>query len=330
MAKCDNNFESLPNFVAILLAVTNILICVVAAFGNLLIFVVFYKDRRLHIRPSCSLLSLVMTDLLVGLLLEPMLILQLINESYRAECSLNTFRRFITAMLMGASMSSIALISYDRYILLSKSNKYKEYMSNRKLILLISLCWTLPGLSPLLNYTFAGHGFFSAVIFIYTFLMLFVMIWSYFTIMKIVDRNERQLNELINKDRCSIGGVAVKQNSFRRSRIKAARAISVVLLCFVVSNTPLTCYLAIVAGSTIANIDIISTQAMDILYVTTITSTLMNSVINPVIYYFRIPEFKNSLARLVNRRFSVRVSFESTNIVVASTLKRRNEELPAK
>ena len=315
MSECENNFWSLSKSLSVVFGAINVIIGIIAALCNLVILFVFYKNRRLHSRSSCCLISLVMTDFLVGFLLEPLFLAELFKKDARINCGLNTFRRFVTSMLMGASMSSIALISYDRYLLLSKSNQYNSHMTVRKTAFLIFLCWVLPGLSPLLNYTFAGHGFFSAVIFLYTFLMLFVILWSYFTIMKIVRKNEIQMKQILQTDGRNINAAVAKRNKTSRGRIKAARAIMVVLLCFVLSNAPLTCYLAIAAGGSMAGRPLLGSQAIDVIYVATITTTLMNSIINPVIYYLRIPDFKHSLLRLVGIRLRNRVSFESTNVI---------------
>ena len=318
MKGCENNFWSLTEALSIAFGVTNSLIGIVAAFGNSIVLYVFYKDRKLHSRSNCCLLSLVTTDLLVGCLLQPMFLLQLFSKDARNLCGLNTFRRFITAMLMGASMSSIALISYDRYLLLSKSNQYNSYMTTRKMAFLICLCWLLPGLSPLLNYVSAGHGFFSAVIFVYTFLMLFIISWSYFTILRIVRRNQDQMTKTLGDNQGGTSTVAATNNR----RIKAARAVMVVLLCFILSNAPLTCYLAIVAGSSMARKSFLSPQIIDILYVGTITTTLLNSVINPIIYYLRIPNFRCSLLKIMHIKVGNRVSFASSNVIELNNSKK--------
>ena len=304
---CENSFWSLSTPLSIVLGVANATIGVVAVFGNLLVLFVFYKDKKLHSRSSCCLLSLVMTDFLVGCLLQPLFLFQLFVKDARGMCGLNTFRRFIMALLMGASMSSIALISFDRYLLLSKGNQYSSYMTPRKMTLLICLCWFLPALSPLLNYTFAGHGFFSAVIFVYTFLMLLIISWSYFTIMRIVKKNESQLALSLSKEECS------RNLSASKSRIRAARAVMVILLCFVLSNAPLACYLAIIAGSSIAGKSFLEPRIIDVLYAATISITLVNSVINPIIYYYRIPNFRRYLRKVMNILVVNRVDCQSTN-----------------
>ena len=313
MGRCENNFGLLSTQLSHFFGIANSIICIVSTFGNSLIFFVFYKDRRLHTRSSCCLLSLVTTDFLAGFLLEPIFTTQLFYRTSRTNCGLNTVRRFITSMLLGASMSSIALISYDRYLLLSKSSQYNSHMTKRRIGVLILLCWVLPGLSPLLNYSFAGHGFFSAVIFVYTFLMLFIISWSYYTIIKIVKRNEARLVQVLRNDLANKVTKSQKRNKTDRSRIKAARAISVILLCFIASNAPLTCYLAIATGNTIMGKHLLGPEATDAVYVGTITVTLLNSIINPIIYYFRIPGFKNSLIKLLGLSSGIRVSSESRN-----------------
>ena len=311
MAECENNFSSLSTPLSIALGVANSTIGIIALFGNLLVLFVFYKDKKLHSRSSCCLLSLVMTDFLVGSLLQPLFLFQLFFKDARNMCGLNTFRRVIMALLMGASMSSIALISYDRYLLLSKGNQYNSYMTPRRMALLIFLCWFLPAVSLLFN-TFLEHGYFSAMIFVYTFLMLLVISWSYFNIMRIVRKNESQLALSLSNTQCS------KTLCASKNRIRAARAVMVILLCFVLSNAPLTCYLAIRAGSLIAGKSFLEPRTIDVLYVTILSITMVNSVINPIIYYYRIPNFRSYLRKVMKILVVSRVDCQSTNHIEAS------------
>ena len=314
MKGCANSFATLPSSVSTFLGVSNALIGSVSFLGNILIFYVFLKERRLRNRSSYCLLSLAMADCLVGAALEPLFVAQLFVRSVRDNCGLNNVRRFFTAMLMGASMSSIALISYDRYIHLSKTNHYNLHMTKRKLCILIFLCWILPGLSPLLNTVSDGHGIFSGVIFIYTFAMLFVITGSYFMIIKIVKQKELQVLKSASESNRN-DETERTQRKLSAGRLRVAKAIAFVILCFVMSNAPLVAYLAIVAVGTISGKDIINIEQLDILYCTIITVSLANSTINPVIYYFRIPGFKEALLRRLRIRKSNKVSFESTMVV---------------
>eukprot|EP00112_Aurelia_sp_Birch-Aquarium-sp1_P025248 Seg831.1 transcript_id=Seg831.1/GoldUCD/mRNA.D3Y31 product=Melanopsin protein_id=Seg831.1/GoldUCD/D3Y31 len=314
MEGCSNNFATLPSSLSTFFGVTNTLIGSVSFLGNIVIFYVFLKERRLRNRSSFCLLSLAMSDWLVGAALEPLFIAQLFVRSVRDNCGLNNVRRFFTAMLMGASMSSIALISYDRYIHLSKTTHYNLHMTKRKLCILIFLCWTLPGLSPLFNSINEGHGIFSGMIFVYTFAMLFVITGSYFMILKIVKQKEVQV---LKSGSESNGNDETQrtQQKLSAGRLRVAKAISFVILCFVMSNAPLVAYLAIVAAGTLSGKQLLDTEQFDILYCTIITISLANSTINPVIYYFRIPGFKEALLRRLRIRKNNKVSFGSTVFV---------------
>ncbi|XP_065058768.1 adenosine receptor A3-like [Rhopilema esculentum] len=291
MEKCENNFETISNFVGVIFGILNSLISLLSLIGNSTIFYVFLKDRRLRKSSNLTLLSLAMTDLCGGLLHGPLFVPQLFALEMRHNCPFNTVRRFFSAFLTGASMSCIALVSYDRYMHLSKGHQYTAYMTIRKTALLIVLCWMLPGLSPLMNYISIGHAFFSSVIFIYTFVMLFIIIKSYFTIMNIVKKKELQLKQARSMAKNS-GTDAVSA-----SRLRAGRAIASVILCFILFYSPLAVYLALVAVSGLSGKAFLQQEHFDIIYIIIITVSLTNTIINPFIYYYRIPGFKETLLR---------------------------------
>ncbi len=153
MNKCGANLD-VPIGLRIVLGTTNSVLGLLALVGNVLMFVIIYKNPRLQTRSSACLLSLAMTDFLVGLIIAPMHVLQFFMLKFRNNCTFNTVRRFLSTFLLCSSIMSIALISYDRYIHLSKTFKYPDYMTKKKVVLLIIFCWVLPAALPFLR--FAG------------------------------------------------------------------------------------------------------------------------------------------------------------------------------
>ena len=113
MAACENDFAYLSNEWRVVFGVVNIAIALVAFTGNLVAFLVILKTKCLQNLSTCFLGSLIVADFLIGTLLEPMDVAQLISKSLLNNCTLNYARRYLSALLIVASVNSIALISYD-------------------------------------------------------------------------------------------------------------------------------------------------------------------------------------------------------------------------
>eukprot|EP00794_Sanderia_malayensis_P008631 gene8631-9563_t len=216
--------------------------------------------------------------------------------SYNSEdgkcTALNTVRRYMSTVLMGASISSIAFVSYDRYVRLSKTVNYKQNMSKTKVAVLLVICWLFPIVLPFSRFT--SESIYKAIIITYVLLIIVVMIACYVMIIRIVKRSKNTLTTNIN--------LSVTQRTAMRAHIRAAKMIIVVVLCLLVTIGPISIYHGITAINGLSsNAVAISRHTDEICYAVLMTIGLLNSAINPLIYYFRIPEFRSTLKKLAKR-----------------------------
>ena len=133
MSACPSNFSILSTAWRYTFGVLAVKVAAVALSGNMVVVILMLKIRSLRSRSNIILGSLAATDLLVGLFLAPMHILQFFSHTFRENCSFNAARRLSAVLLMGSSVASIALISYDRYVHLSKTQNYTQHMTPRKI-----------------------------------------------------------------------------------------------------------------------------------------------------------------------------------------------------
>ena len=120
----------------------------VATIGNCLALIVIVKMKP---RRSLSMLiisSLAFSDLLVGIILGPITGWQQVSTSALSNCTLDKARAYFVALLVGSSVMTLGLISYDRYILLTKLKNYNKHMTKKKTFLLLAICWIVPALTP--------------------------------------------------------------------------------------------------------------------------------------------------------------------------------------
>ena len=173
----------------------HLFICLTAFFGNLMVFVAIYNTPSLRNRKSVSLVSLAVTDFLAGLILLPMNILQLFSKHYRLDCTFNLVRRKFSIFLTAASFSSIAFISYDRYIHLSKPFEYIKIMNRAKIFLIVALCWILSAALPFLGYAGQNETVFAAVFPVHAVINFAITLTYYIYIILIVKKRRKELVE---------------------------------------------------------------------------------------------------------------------------------------
>ena len=290
MAKCIYNLdvsESLRYF----LGVVNILQGIASTLGNIVVFAVVLSNKRLWTRSNAFLLSLATSDFLVGVLLEPMFVAQFFSRDRREDCRFNMIRRYLSTLLMGGAVGSIALVSYDRWTHLTKTISYKTFMPKKKVAILITIAWVIPIVIPLVRLT--SEAVYSAIIIIYLSLVLALMTTCYIVIVKIVRSRTFNVKQRSDQKRLD------KSTS---DHIRVAKAIVLIILCLLVTIMPVCIYHGVTSVNGLSpGLIHISDNTKEICYAVLMTIGLANSGINPVIYYFRIPEFRSSMKRLFGR-----------------------------
>ena len=190
---------------------------------------------------------------------------------------------------MGASISSIAVVSYDRYVHLTKTVHYLDYMPLKKVTILLVICWSIPLLVPWLRLT--SEAVYSACILVYVILVFSLIITCYLVIIKLVRKREKAMvARSINQS----------NTHAMRGHIKAAKAIIILIACLLLTIAPVSAYHGVTAVYSLASGPFpLSSHTKEICYAVLMTIGLANSTANPVIYYFRMPDFRASFKKLL-------------------------------
>ena len=290
MVKCIYNLD-VSESLRYVLGVINIIQGLASTLGNALVFVVVIRNRRLRTRSNAYLLSLATSDFLVGILLEPMFVAQFFSYEHRQNCTFNKVRRYLSTLLMGGAVGSIALVSYDRWTHLTKTIRYNDFMPKKKVVILLTIAWLIPFLAPMSRLT--SEAVYSAIIIAYILTVLALITTSYLVIVKLV-----RSREIAFRGRSDDTPSATTT----RSHIRVAKAIALVILCFLATILPISVYHGVTAVNAFSpGLIKISDDTKEICYAVLMTMGLANSGINPVIYYFHIPEFRASMKRVYVR-----------------------------
>ena len=132
-------FEKSEKIIFIIIAISTVV-------GNTLVLATTWKERKLHQPNKYFIACLAVADLLVGTLVAP-LKLYIINLDFEARHNLSVslcrFIVWVETLTLFGSIYTLAFISYDRFLKISKPLQYKSKMTTSKSLKMIFTIWLI-------------------------------------------------------------------------------------------------------------------------------------------------------------------------------------------
>ncbi|KAK2814480.1 hypothetical protein Q5P01_000393 [Channa striata] len=266
---------------------------------NLLVIVSISHFRQLHTPTNLIILSLAVSDFLVGLFVMPFQILLTEPCWFLGDlvCVLFYFSPFITVC---ASVINMVLISVDRYVAICDPLRYSTKITQRRVKIYVLLSWSYsvfysfmflydnlkqPGRynscfgECVINIIGAVDVVLGFVIPISTIVILYLRVFV------VAVSQARAMRSHIT---------AVKLQSsvtvtVKKSELKAARTLGVVVSVFIVCYCPSYCV-------SLSGYDLMMGSSTNLFVVFLV---FLNSCLNPVIYAFFYPWFRKSVKLIV-------------------------------
>ncbi|XP_030580233.1 trace amine-associated receptor 13c-like [Archocentrus centrarchus] len=269
---------------------------------NLLVIVSISHFRQLHSQTNFILLSLAVSDFLVGLLLMPPRILLLGGCWFWGNfiCGVFYYASFI---LTSASVGHMVLISLDRYVAICDPLCYPTIVTQRRVQIFVCLCWACSLLynGMILNSFLkqpdrynSCHGECIVVInfvtgasdIVITFIgPIAVIIFLYMKVFVVAVSQARAMRSQI----AFVSSRASVHVTIKKSERKAATTIGVIVVVFLICFCPYF-YPSLVGQDTSTSVEF-SVFGVWLLY--------CNSCLNPLIYAFFYPWFRRTVKLIV-------------------------------
>ncbi|TSV15264.1 Trace amine-associated receptor 13c [Bagarius yarrelli] len=132
-------------------------ISVVTVLLNLLVIISISHFKQLHTPTNLLIMSLAVADLLVGLVVMPVNILDLIDNCWYLGKTMCAIYPVVNYISVSASAGSLVFIAVDRYVALNNPLLYSTKVTICKASLFIVLTWFCAILYNTLFYLFVGH-----------------------------------------------------------------------------------------------------------------------------------------------------------------------------
>ncbi|XP_066506530.1 trace amine-associated receptor 13c-like [Hoplias malabaricus] len=308
-SSCRKEVRTGPVYIFIFILLSCISVCTVVL--NLLVIISISHFKQLHTPTNLLILSLAVADLLVGLFLMPVKILELADSCWylgKVGCYISPVINFLS---ISASLFSLIVIAIDRYIAVSDPLLYSTRLTVCKMSVIIIIGWSGSLFYAIVFLYFNGYFFRSQVKcfgecvlyvkqswVIVDLVIVFVtpcsvIILLYSIIFKIARRQAKAVRAVSN-------GVSKSPSDkvLNTSETKAAKTLGIVIFVY------LTCWIPyFISSLTVENVTSVS-----IVWIVFAWLIYINSSMNPLIYAILYSWFRESVRCILSCRI-----FESSS-----------------
>ena len=255
--------------------ILNIPLMLISIVGNTLVLAAIFTTPSLRSMPSIILLSgLALSDFAVGLIVQPLYI----AKELTSIDFLLRLTRTISSAFCGISLSTMALISVDRFLALRCHLAYNAVVTSSRVIFTIVIIWLfhffLTGIRPL------NMSIFYKVAFVLMSGYILAATISYIGIYRIVRRHQLQIQVQQQAVQSSNAENTLNMVSFKRTAVNT----------FVFYICTILCYLPWFVCRLYYRDPAVADTKPDWLFTTTLVFS--NSSINPFLYCWRLRELR--------------------------------------
>ena len=268
----------------------NTLFSITAILGNSLILLALHKESSLH--PPSKLLyrCLATTDLLVGLVSQPLYVTYWMSLVHKHWSLCRYAREAIVIssyVLCGVSLLTMTAISVDRLLAMLLGLRYKEIVTLRRTYIILTIVWVgclVAGLFSYLNYRI---GLWYRIITIPSCLVISVA--SYTKIFRALSHHQAQIQDYAQQQPSQPN--ALNMARYRKAVYSALWVQLVLVVCYVPNMTVEIVISLSLKG--LSNFIVIRGMANVLVF--------FNSTLNPFLYCWKISEVRRAVKQTIRQ-----------------------------
>ena len=264
----------------------NIFLAITATLGNILVLIALYKVSSIYPPTKLLLRCLAVTDLCVGLVVQPIFIASLLEIPSEVWNDLYRTATYLSWILSGVSILTTAAISVDRLLALLLGLRYSHTVTLRRVRVAI-VCFWLTTISNGLIYSLYSSDIGSNVGFVVVLFSLFISGFSYTKVILRLRQHQAQIQQFAGREQANGREIPLNIELYK----KMVYSIAWVQLAMVV------CYFPAILIMTM-----MMTEWRDCNFffrITARTTLLFNSSLNPFLYCWKISEVRQEVKNIM-------------------------------
>lgn len=264
------------------LCIINALLASIAIVTNIIVFLAIISTPHLHNPSNVLLCSLTVSDFGVGSIVQPVFVFYLMGYRKLLLSAFGLSAVFFT----GVSFVTMTLLAIDRVLALQLHLRYNGMVTVKRTLLLLAILWTSAALSLV---QFERGNFFVSMGIIVGCSLKGCTITSvcYFKIIRTVRRHKREIQ--------------AQMQAFNTPAIRQSCSL---ITMFIIHAIFVACILPFVI--TLLYISFTSDNQVEDVYSSrnifwTSTLVLMNSSVNPCVYFWRMRSLRSAVKKLLHK-----------------------------
>lgn len=262
------------------------ILAIATAMANWCILTTIWRTPYLHTPSNVILFSLALSDFGVGLLAQPAAVINTVAKIHgfiNTACISGVAVAALSTYLCGVSLLSVTAVGIDRYLALHLHLRYKQLVTNKRVIALLVFTWLFVALL-LLTWLWYPRFILGLGIAVGCICILITSA-CFFRIYLVLRYHFRQI---------SIQTQPKTENQESNGTLNLTHYRKSVLGMFMVYLVLLFCYFPYLSVAGVVVVQDINT-ANRLLFELTRTLVYVNSVINPFIYCWRLQDIKTAV-----------------------------------
>ena len=277
----------LPTGIANILAAVNILLSITATLGNVLILVTLYKVSSVQAPTRLLLRSLIVTDLCVGVVVQPLFVPLLLYPDFMT--NINIFSPIFLAQsglshtLCPVSFLTATAMTIDRFLALTLRLRYRNVVNLPRVRVAIALCWFI-GIYIGLTFIFWSYLYALRQIAVCLVLGMCTSL-TFYTMLCLTLRKQRMQVQENNGPLSSNSGMFPSRLAIYKKTLSGIAWVQLALAA---------CYFPFLILVFIEMATNLRGEKANILWMSAITLTFFNSSINPFLYCWKMKQVRRA------------------------------------
>ena len=276
----DNS--SHPDNIAIINCVLNAPLVLIAIIGNSLVLAAILRTPSLRSPSTVFLGSLAVSDLLVGLVVQPLYI------ALRLKFSPSILHAYsiLSGLVCAVSLCTMATISVDRFLALHHHMRYLSSMTLKRATCISAIIWFICTLITCIYFLSTKMFFLAISVGVAT--CLFISTFAYVRIYRIVRHHQLQ----IQAQQQAVESLNTEHNLKMKRSKKSAINTFIYFMCTVL------CYIPVFFSSLVF---VLFNKYSTTVRVLAYTVAYLNSSINPFLYCWRFRELRVAVVKTLRK-----------------------------